>query len=178
MLARKASWWRRRLLPSSWWGPSTAPASWADWCWLSSPRHVQSSSGSRLPGSEGGTIVPSDWDLKWGWGGRAWPACCRGLDQQLPRHSTGESGGLGLSPASALYSLGTLHTEKLLTSGPQLLKPLPMPILQMVKLRHLQRGGPCLGFPNHVNDGRLESSMPQPPGQQPSLVLSSLLYKW
>ena len=70
-ILRQASWWRRRP-PSSWCWPSKVPAFWAGWCWLSSPHHVQSSSGSQPPGSGGSKhgairLGPEV-------GGRAWPA--------------------------------------------------------------------------------------------------------
>lgn len=52
---RNVSWWRKRPPTSSWWRLSAEPASWAGWCWLSSPHHVQSSSGSRPLGPEGAT---------------------------------------------------------------------------------------------------------------------------
>ena len=84
-ILRQASWWRRRP-PSSWCWPSKAPAFWAGWCWLSSPHHAQSSSGSQPPGSGGSKhgairLGPEV-------GGRAWPAAFCSVSSPGARSAT------------------------------------------------------------------------------------------
>ena len=178
-ILRQASWWRRRP-PSSWCWPSKAPAFWAGWCWLSSPHHAQSSSGSQPPGSGGSKYGA----IRLGpeVGGRAWPAAFCSVSSPGARSAT-----LSLKKHLRVWWLAlppsenTVHTQNipshLWTSASKLLL---IPILWMEKQRHLQGGGTWPGLPNYLSDGKLEPSPPRLSGLklQPLLVPSSLLGKW